>query len=373
MDGMTWPKEAEGKATRGMIGGGFYDTHSTSQLKSNRSYLPHVRKLVDEIGVRTPEFGVIDFGCGPGHSALESVGTALRAYRELTPDGPVSITHMDQAGNDWSALFGLVTGPEGYAGEDPNLRVGAAVGSFYEKPMAAPGSIDLAMSFNALHWASGEIRAPSPGTCFAHDLPSPAREELAAFAEADWTRFLRYRASEMRSGGGLLLVCLGALPDPEDPNGRVPAFRWLLRQLGELLEEMAADHGLDRDVVDGFVFPFYMRTAEEARRPFEENPVLRDAFEIAELRIEPAAIHFAQGFAHLAHDPEAQAEAMAQACRAFAAPSLRDGVFARATRDPFEAEALTDELFVRLRNRLLDKRDDAGNEIYLVRLVLRRR
>jgi hypothetical protein len=177
-----------------------YDRNSYMQDQLVRSTAERLCALVNRIGPVAPEFVMVDYGCGPGHSAIDTVRPVIESYRRLDPQGRMGIGHADQAGNDWNALFGLVFGPDGYQRAGCGIRTVAAVGSFYA-PMAAPGSVALGTCFAASHWLSRAISLYSPGTAWFADLTGEARTEMAALARTDWTQFLRCRARELRPGG----------------------------------------------------------------------------------------------------------------------------------------------------------------------------
>ena len=49
-----------------------------------------------------PEFTMMDYGCGPGHSALDSLNLMFKDYPQIDPRGTIAvIRHSDQSGNDW--------------------------------------------------------------------------------------------------------------------------------------------------------------------------------------------------------------------------------------------------------------------------------
>jgi hypothetical protein len=142
-------------STEGMVD---YDRNSYIQDQMARSQSELLRAAVERIGPVVPEFTVMDYGCGPGHSALNAVAPVIGAYRRIDPRGAIVIRHSDQAGNDWNARFALLFGADGYQRNESRIRTEAVPGSFYTR-LAAPGSVALGTCFSASHWLS---RAPSP-------------------------------------------------------------------------------------------------------------------------------------------------------------------------------------------------------------------
>ena len=99
-----------------------YDRNSYMQDQMVRSRAEWLREAVKRIGPVAPEFTVADYGCGPGHSALDAVAPVIEAYRRIDPEGPMVIRHSDQAGNDWNALLTLVFCPDGYQRNASGIR-----------------------------------------------------------------------------------------------------------------------------------------------------------------------------------------------------------------------------------------------------------
>jgi len=331
-------------STGGMVD---YDRHSSVQQSIVRSRKGQLRGLVQKIGPVAPEFRLVDYGCGPGRSAIETARPVVQAYREMDPAGRIVVGHADQPGNDWNGLFARASGPEGYGQNDTALRREAIVGSFYDA-MAAPGSVSLGTCFTATHWLSRPVQLSSRGTVAFFDLQGPSRAVLAALAEADWTKFLRRRASELHAGGYLLVSGLGGYATPH-----AAAVQWtgegLFRAIQAVAQGMTVDGLLDPGVLDDFVFPNWFRTAEELRRPIEAHPDLREAFEIEHLRMEPAEGRCRDPFAELLDDPQRYAESYARWVRGFAHTTLRDQLFGACARDREGAERLTDLFFDRFR------------------------
>ena len=99
-----------------------YDRPSQMPDELVRSNSERLRALVDPIGAVAPEFLRGDYGCGPGHSAIDTVRPVIEAYRRLDPRGSIVIRHADQAGNDWNALFALAFGTDGYQRSSSGVR-----------------------------------------------------------------------------------------------------------------------------------------------------------------------------------------------------------------------------------------------------------
>lgn len=356
-------------STDGMVD---YDRNSTQQRSIVAGGETWVRALVPRIGIVEPEFRMVDYGCGPGRSAIEAVRPAIEAYRALSATAPMAICHADLPGNDWNALFALVSGPEGYGHDDPALRIEAPAGSFYEA-MAAPGSVALATCYTSVHWMSRPLQLDSPGTVLHAELPDAARTEMAALAEDDWRRFLRHRARELHAGGYLVVIGIGSGLDPSRPNGVAVTSQALFHALQIAAQSLADDGRLDQDVLDRFVFPCWFRTEAEYKHPLEREPDLRDAFEIVEAGVGPSASNPRDSFADDKANPDRYAERYVGFLRGMGDSTLRTLLFRPGATDESDADALAGEFYRRFGQLYRESPGLYGKETWASTLILRRR
>ncbi len=360
---------AADKSTDGMVD---YGRHSVAQQQLVDVMAGRIRQLTERLGLVEPELKIMDYGCGPGPSAINAVKPAIQAYRARYPDAPIAVCHADQPGNDWNALFKLAAGPSGYLAGATNLRSGAAVGSFYQQ-MAAAGSVALGTSFYASQWLSQAVRLNAPGAIWFADLTGSARDELAALASRDWARFLRCRAVELRPGGFFLLSTLGAVADASEVNGAAASGRGIYRAMQRVTQDMAREGAIDPQVLDHFVFGLWFLTAEEARRPLEDDPQLAEAFEIEHIGVAPAAQNPDDLFAHAIGDPAEYARLYTGHTRAFAHATLMAQVFTPSTANAAEAERLAENFYDRLQALYWQDLAKYACELWYVTVVLRRR
>lgn len=349
-----------------------YDRHSQMQSGLVRSRSDLLGAVVDDIGRVSPEFLIVDYGCGPGQSAIDAARAVIDAYRRLDPDGPVTMRHADQAGNDWNALFALAHGPNGYHHTHAGLRTEAAVGSFYSR-LAAPNSVTLATCFTASHWLSRALRVDSPGTLWFADLDGDARKRFAELARADWVQFLRCRASELRPGGCAVISGIGSVPDPDERNGVMATARGIYRAMFDVARSMVDDGLLSSDALDRFVFPVWFPTAEEARAPIVQETDLREQFEIIRADVVPADFHPGDVFEDHRDDPQRYAELYCGYARGFGESALRLHLFGRSAENADEVDRLTTEFFARLTQLYLDEPGQHPGETMAMTVVLRRR
>ena len=238
--------------------------------------------------------------------------------------------------------------------------------------MATAGSVALGLCFVASHWLSHAVRLRAPGTIWFADLTGSARAEMAAFAQADWTRFLHCRASELRQGGFLLVATLGAVRDASEINGTAASGRGIYRAVQRVAQEMADDGLIDRATLDSFVFGLWFMTESEAREPFASDPALAESFAIDEISVQPAPVNQSDIFAQAIGDPAEYARLYVGYTRAFADSTLRAQLFEPSAHDAAEVDRLAQEFYRRLESLYREYRGKYACEIWNLTVVLRR-
>jgi len=364
---MTSDRYASDSATEHMVD---YDRHSHMQSNLVRSRSEWLKFAVAKAGVRSPEFRLLDLGCGPGHTAIEAVKPSIEAYRLLSPDGTIVVCHADQPYNDWNALFALIDGKTGY-GQDRNIRTEAAIGSFYDV-MATPGSVSLATCFVASHWLSRAMLVSSPGTVWYADLVGEARLAFEQVARSDWTRFLRSRSIELASGGCLIVSTLGSTPDPEETNGIRGSARYLYRAIQKVAAGMVTDGLLDQKALDHFIFPLWFPTVDDVLGPIFEHEDLANTFKVLEASVENAAVNPQDAYGDCLADPEKYAELYIGYVRGFGESSLRLHLFEPSAECPEEVDRLTSTFFDRFEKLYRDEPGRYASETLTLTLVLQR-
>jgi len=349
-----------------------YDRNSYMQDQMVRGRAQWLRAAVERVGPVVPEFTAMDYGCGPGHSALDAVTPVIEAYRRIDPRGVMVIRHSDQVRNDWNALFALVFGPDGYQRNGSRIRTEAVAGSFYTQ-LAAPASVALGTCFAASHWLNSAPSPSSPGTVWFADLEGEVRTEFAALARADWTQFLRCRAAELRPGGMAIVSTLGAVPDDGEINGVRSSARKLYRAIFDVANQMVADGLLGAAALDRFVFPLWFPTAEDACAPIHGEPDLKEAFEVIEASVTPAPAHPNDVYEDSLNDPGTYARLYAGYIRGFGESTLRLHLFGPSAKSAAEVDALTEEFFGRLIRYYQAEPGRHASETMIMTLVLRRR
>ena len=358
------------KATDGMGGEGYYDSHSAIQGHAVEQQAARLRRAVHALDLDRPELTIIDYGCGPGRNSMAAFHAVLDEVRKKRADLPIVAVHTDQISNDWNDLVANIQGPDGYLKDVDGVRVVISAGSFFDA-VASDGSIDLGMSFMASHWLDGAISLASPGTLFFADMRGPAREEIAAIADDHWTRFMRHRAREVRPGGWLVFEAMSSIKDPDDRSGLAAGGHRLYRAFWQVADGMVADGLLERAHLDAFVFPVYFRELHEIRAPLEREDDLKGVFEIVELESELIPNPYVEAWRRDGDDA-AYAKAYASFARGFSESAFRNGLFNLSATADNSADALTETFYTRLEDLFRAEPGDHIFDNHSMTLVVRR-
>jgi gibberellin A4 carboxyl methyltransferase len=255
--------------TTGMIGHGFYNRNSAPQMSAIDHVLPWLDDAVKDLslGDGTGIIGLADFGCSEGRNSIAVMKRLIPGLRKRTRQ-PILTVHSDLPTNDFAALF-VGLRPDGQSVfEDPGVSSCAVGGSMFDR-LLPPGSIHLAMTFNAIAFLSRRPLARLPGYILPNG-PSRVRgaghvtpDEQTKFADQarrDLEAFLAARAIELAPGGKLLLQVFGAGPELRTCDG-------IYDVLNDALLEMLDDRTIDRDAYETFYQPVYFRTLGELTGP----------------------------------------------------------------------------------------------------------
>ena len=246
--------------TDGMKRGGYYDEHSEYQEKVAESGSGLVRACVDAVPLpgAGETFVVADYGASTGKNSIAAVRNAIDQVRTRRAGQPAVALHNDLATNDWNEFFtNLRAAPDSYlqlAGPAVIPMVSAV--SFFE-PAAPAGGVHVGLSFSAAHWLRDQPTVEVPDGFYFCEATGAARTALAAQADTDWTAFLEAHASDLASGGRLLVQMVGSEPAAEAGDEPRVTARLLLRAMAEVAAGMATDGDLDPGAVDRYVLAVY--------------------------------------------------------------------------------------------------------------------
>ena len=250
-----------------MEGGGSYNRNSAQQGAGGISALPLLEKAAASVAIEPDNDPVViaDFGSSQGRNSLLPLGIAIKSLRRrIGIDRPISVFHTDQPGNDFSTLFQVVhTDPGSYLRDEANVFAFATGKSFYE-PLFPPSTITLGWSSYALMWPS-QLAALIPGHVFSTRSSGAV---LAAFnkrGDDDWRRFLSLRATELRTGGRLVIVI--AARGDDGLNGLEP----LMDHANAVLRDLVTDRTISAPERERIVVPAHPKSLQDLLAPFAGN------------------------------------------------------------------------------------------------------
>jgi hypothetical protein len=247
-----------------MEGGGSYNRHAKVPASGATLALPFMEQAAKNIRLEGGDDPVViaDYGSSQGKNSLAPMRTAIKALRtRVGPDRPISVVHVDQAANDFNTLFDVLhRDPERYCVDDPAIFPSAIGRSFYENVFPRE-HVHLGWSSYAAVWLS-RIPMQIPGHFISLASTGDVREAFKRQAADDWRFFLSLRASELRSGGRLVVV----LPGANDQGST--GFESLFNQGNEALAEMVAEGTITNDECERMVLGAYPRRKREILAPF---------------------------------------------------------------------------------------------------------
>ena len=361
---------SDGGVTEGMKAAGYYDAHSEYQRRVVEGGDAIIRSIVEGIDLDSvgDAFTVPDYGAGTGATSVHSVRTAIAALRERGRDLPVLAIHNDVITNDFTRLFGNVAGKESYL----ELSGGpvyptAAAGTFYSRVVPAR-TVHLGMCSNAAHWYREQPTVELPDSMYFSDARDDTRRALADQAAADWSAFLAARAAELAPRGRLFVEGIGRTQGP-DGKELVSASR-LLHVMWDVAASLSDDGMLTRSVLDGYVFPVYCRSADEATAPARPGGALADAFEVSSAHLEEVANPYWE-MLERDGDRDAYAAAYTAFVRAFSESTLTSHLFEPGALQIAPGK-LCDEFFSRFQAASAADPEAGRYEAWILRLVLAR-
>jgi hypothetical protein len=345
-----------------MKGAGYYDRHSTAQLSSIRALQDWVDEAVANLPLPAPPRAVtvLDLGSSEGRNSIQAMRSIVAGLRRRSWR-PVQTIYSDLASNNFNQLFANLEEARRAGHFPPGVYASAVGGSFYD-PLLPPGTVHLAVSFNAIQWLDQLPTVPAPDFV-AYRRPHPARPGLAvspeattAFtrqAEQDLVRFLECRARELVPGGKLLLAGPGDTDQARVADG-------LADLLNDACLDLVAAGRLEREEYERLTMPVYFRTVAELLAPLErEDSPIRGAFTVERAGALEAPAPFVVEFRR-GGDVAAYAGAYTGFVRAISEPVVR-----AALNQPEGEAATVASLYERIQARLL-----AEPERYLWRYII---
>lgn len=229
-------------------------------------------------------FHIADYGTADAGTSLGLLSRVVQTVREREADKEVVIHYEDQLGNEWKSVFNHALGfkevSDAYGNqvntpyEMGNVFVEACGVGFHSQCYPS-GSLDLGVSFTAMHWLSS---SPSSlrGSEFMHaarcpDGPPGAEKEQAA---ADWDRILEARSKELVKGGRF--VCVNFCTSKEGYFlGQTDVGESMWDSFQSSWDQLQEQGLIDQDERLGVSFPNYYRTTKEFKAGIEKRSDLR--------------------------------------------------------------------------------------------------
>ena len=205
-------------AKANVMRGALYNSTSIGQIAAHKiTHNAIARAALNVSRMPRSEWTVVeifDLGCGAGASALDVCSRVVSDIRANGVANPIRYGFIDLFENNWGSLMNTLHGnPE--CSPLHYVFPFTQPGDFYAR-CAPPRSVDLHLSMIALHWMAGPPLEPEASLAttpflFAQEpaVPEQVTSLWANKAEADLTRFLRFRAEELRPGCEAILLMVG--------------------------------------------------------------------------------------------------------------------------------------------------------------------
>jgi gibberellin A4 carboxyl methyltransferase len=351
-------------ATEGMVGGGYYDDHSSFQADTAASVASLLQQAVAALTMpANGDVTVADYGCSEGRNSMATVTSALGLLAARGAKG-FGVVHNDLPTNDWNTLSRNLSGAESYLAIYPQARALFAPRGFFET-VTPSGSITLGTSGSAAHWLS---RQPPdldmPRSLYRSDAPPSELAKILKQAADDWQSFLTARAEELQPGAVLLVQMLGA--DGSANPVRVSASG-LLRLMNECALQLVDAGDIPQEVYARYCFPVVPRTIADATAPVR-GP-LADRLELLHCGLTDVPSPY-QVALDQTGDITAFAKNYTAFTRAFSESSLREGLFRYGNAG---ADTLADQFYEAMQTALTARPQDYPFDDLTLAVMVRRR
>jgi gibberellin A4 carboxyl methyltransferase len=311
----------QARSITGMIGGGYYDSHSAPQRVAMLAVADWFDEAVAGLAATaTGALTLADYGSAEGANAVAGAGRLVQALRGHT-DRPVQAVFSDLETNDFA---GLLATTRAWAAPLAEVYPVIAAGSMFDQLLPA-ASVHVATSYNAIGYLS---RRPDTGIQ-DYPLPMPPRhphararvtaDERGAYHaqfQADLTRFYRARHRELTDGGLLLVQCWGA----EEATG-LSTSDGIFDALNDAMLAAVDAGELTEQQWRAFVDPAVFPTVQDLRQPLESGSAA-GLFDIEQAVTAEVPVPFEEQFAQTGQ-VRVYADAYVGFVRAFAEPLLR--------------------------------------------------
>lgn len=206
-----------------------------------------------------------DYGIADGGTSKELWQGILDVIKKQNNSVFIEVIFNDLPSNDFNALgenaSSLMEG-------DQNLAVSMIPRSFYE-PICSPNSLDFCFSSTAMHWLS---KLPKNLTYHTHVNAVEQLEDKRIFqaqSQMDWNTILLARATELKSGGQMVVANLST-----DKEGRYLGQNLIDNNMHDILhkiwEQMQIEGLIQPEEYVRATFQNYYRTEAEFISPLQD-------------------------------------------------------------------------------------------------------
>jgi hypothetical protein len=277
-------QDFERHAPIGKDGEGEYTASTKGCFDVIDAATPYVMEAIQNIPAAKEidtTFTVADYGTADGGTSLGLMAKIVQAVREeSSPVREIQINYEDQRENEWKSVFNHALGvkqvTDAYGNvlttprSDPSSGVFiSACGVGFHEQAFPSNSIDLGVSFTAMHWLS-QAHNSLKGSHSMHAAQSDTPPEAERLQAAqDWRSILQARSKELRGGGRMVIAnfCkskqgyfLG--------NTDVGASMW--ESFQKCWDRLHEEGVIDEEERLGISFPNYYRTSHECREGVEQ-------------------------------------------------------------------------------------------------------
>eukprot|EP00793_Prasinoderma_coloniale_P003682 PRCOL_00003058-RA len=280
------------------------------------------------------------------------MGRAISAIRErLGDDTEVLVQYEDQPFNEWKSLFNYTQGTQRlpgvpvYTEEHSNVFVTASGTSFYEQcyPTA---SVQVGMSFTAMHWLS-KLPCDLQATLHSTQAEPDEKAKFMAQSQQDWRSILKRRSAELALGGRFVFVNFCESTEGYY-LGNTDRGANMYSTFAELWRELVDDGTITEAEFAACTFPNHYKTMAETLAPFEEADGTFEGLRV--VSCEERVVRCPYLDEYLAAKERGEAQDSATHARDFV-PTMRtwsNSTFANAldaTRPAEERAAIVDRMF----------------------------
>lgn len=295
-------------------------------------------------------FHIADYGTADAGTSLGLLTKVVQQVREREANKEVVLHYEDQLGNEWKSVFNHALGfnkvTDAYGNDiDTPYKLGnvfvEACGVGFHSQCYPSNSLDLGVSFTAMHWLSA---SPSSlrGSDYMHAARCPDGPPEAEMLQAaqDWDSILEARAKELTKGGRF--VCVNFCKSKEGYFlGQTDVGESMWDSFQSSWDKLQEEGLIEKEERLGVSFPNYYRTTEEFLAGIEKRSDLKLVSAEEKIVRCPYREQFVAGKTNMS--PQEYAKAMVPTTRTWSHSTFKSGL--KASRSDEEKEAILDQFW----------------------------